>query len=134
MPRPRTKRRRARVALLLRLLGSTALFVALLGLIPVATAIDVTSAGAWESALRDYWSELPWPRFVHGYRDVGLTMLFAGGAVFVITLFLQMLTGLRTVAGRRNAVATNAVLQGVLAVALLVGVNVYSFQHHIRYD
>ena len=43
MPRKRSGRAGARFALILRLLGATGLFVALLGLIPLATAIDLTS-------------------------------------------------------------------------------------------
>jgi hypothetical protein len=134
MPRTKPRRGRARFALVIRLLGATALFVALLGLIPLATAIDVTSARAWEAALREYGAALPVIRFTHPYRDVGLSMLLGGATVFVFTLLVQALAGLQTVAGRRNAVATNAVIQTALAVVLLVGVNVYSFQHHRRYD
>src|SRR5689334_2255311 len=134
MARKRPRRGRARLALLLRLLGAAALFVALLGLIPLATAIDVTSPRAWEAALREYGSALPNIRFARAYRDAGLTMIFAGGTLFLFTLIVQALAGMRTVAGRRNAVATNAVLQTALAVVLLVGANVYSFEHHRRYD
>jgi hypothetical protein len=134
MARKRPSRGRARLALLLRLLGATGLFVALLGLIPLGISFDLSSAGAWESALRDYVAELPLIRFENTYLDVGLTMLLAGGVVFAFTLLLLTVGGLRTIAGRRNAAATNAVLQSALAVALLVGVNVFAFRHYQRYD
>ena len=50
-------------------------------------------------------------------------MVLGGGAVFVVTLLVLGLAGVRRFAGRRNAVATNAALQSALAVVLLVGVN-----------
>src|SRR5687768_12117154 len=102
MPRKRSGRGRARLALVLRLLGATGLFVALLGLIPLATDLDLTSTSAWESALSEYGSELPMIRF-DSYRDTGLTMLFAGGTVFVFSAVVLALAGLRTFAGRHNA-------------------------------
>src|SRR5207248_1018848 len=67
-------------------------------------------------------------------RDIGLTMVFAGGSVFLLTVIVLGLSGLRRFAARRSAVATNAALQTALAVALLVGVNVYSFGHYLRFD
>ena len=42
--------------------------------------------------------------------------------------------GLKRFAARRSAVATNAALQTALAVALLVGINVWSFGHYTRFD
>src|SRR4051794_770683 len=134
MARKRPGRARARLALLFRLLGSTGLFVALLGLIPLATAFDLSSASAWDSAVREFVQELPHPTFSDQYRDVGLSMLLGGAAVFLFCLLVLAIAGVRTLVGRRNAAATNSALQCALAVALLVGANVYSFRHYQRYD
>src|SRR3954454_13378903 len=112
MARKRPGRARARLALLVRLLGSTGLFVALLGLIPLATAFDLSSASAWESAVREFVGELPHPRLAHVYRDVVLAMLRGGGTVFLVCLLVLALAGVRTLVGRRNAAATNSALQG----------------------
>ncbi len=134
MARKRPGRAGARFALVLRLLGATGLFVALLGLIPLATAIDLTSHGEWDTAIRQFCAELPRPTFAHGDRDIGIAMILGGGAIFLFTAILLMLTGVRRFAARRSAVATNAGLQAALVVALLVGVNVWSFRHFIRFD
>jgi hypothetical protein len=134
MPRKRSGRAGARFALGLRWLGATALFVALLGFIVAATAIDWTSAAAWNSGVREFVGELPRPTFAHSDRDVGLAMIFGGLAIFVVTLLFLGLTGVRRFAARRSAVATNAALQTTLAVVLLVAVNVVAFHHYVRYD
>src|SRR5438132_8719159 len=128
-------RGRARVGLLLRLLGATGLFVALLGLLPLSTAFDLRSPDAWNSAVREFWTELQAGKFGEPlFRSIGLAMVLGGGAVFLIVLVLRALSGLSLIAGRRNAAATNAVLQATLAIALLVGVNYWSFRHYRRYD
>jgi hypothetical protein len=134
MPRKRSGRAGARIALILRLLGATGLFVALLGLIPLATAVDLTSYEAWDTSVRQFVAELPHPTFSQPDRDVGLAMILGGGAVFVLTVVLLALAGFRRFAARRSAVATNAALQTALAVALLIGVNVWSFGHYQRFD
>src|SRR6267154_172807 len=101
MARRRTGRAGARIALILRLLGATGLFVALLGLIPLATAIDLTSQSDWDAAVRQFCTELPRPTFVHGDRDIGVAMILGGAAVFVLTTIILMLAGVRRFAARR---------------------------------
>jgi hypothetical protein len=134
MSRKRPGRAGARFALMLRLLGATGLFVALLGLIPLATAIDLTSQNDWDAAIRQICNELPHPTFSHGDRDIGAAMILGGGAVFLLTAVILSLAGLKRFAARRSAVAGNAALQTALVVALLVGVNVWSFRHYVRFD
>jgi hypothetical protein len=134
MPRKRRGRFLAGVAFAVRALCVTGLFVALLGLIPLATAINVRSRSAWDDAVRDFVAQLPHPTFSQPYRDVGLAMVLGGGAVFVVTLLLLALAGLRRFAARRSAVATHALIQSAVAVALLVGVNIVSFSHYLRFD
>lgn len=127
-------RRRARSALWLRLIGSTGLFIALLGLIPLATTMELGDAAAWRNALGRFFSELPGLGFTHRFQALGMAMVVLGGGTFVVTTLLQALKGLRTVAGRRNAAATNAFVQIGLLLALVIGVNVYSFRHYVRQD
>jgi hypothetical protein len=134
MSRKRAGRAGARFALIVRMLGATGLFVALLGLIPLATAIDLKSRTAWEAAIREFWSELPHPSFSQPDRDVGLAMVLVGGVVFLLATAILLLGGLRRFAARRNAVATNSALQTGLAVGLLVAINVWSFSHYERFD
>lgn len=68
------------------------------------------------------------------YARLFTIIALAGGATVLAWLLLELLGGLFLVAGRKTVVGTNAVLQIVLAVALLVIVNVYSFTHYARYD
>src|SRR5262249_50835630 len=128
-------RGRARVGLLLRLLGATGLFIALLGLLPLSTAFDLRSLDAWKSAVTEFWAELQNKQFGEPlFRSIGLAMVLGGGAVFLVVLVLRALSGLSLIAGRRNVAATNAVLQAALVIALLVGVNYWAFLHYHRYD
>src|SRR5262245_10542489 len=107
-------RGRARVGLLLRVLGATGLFMALLGLMPLAasrmailpplnagTEFDAWKAG-WDHAIRTTWAELPSFSFSDKWRAVGIVMLLGGGVVFLVVLILRALSGLSLIAGRRN--------------------------------
>lgn len=51
-----------------------------------------------------------------------------------LALLLETMTVLRFAAGRRSVFGTNALLQVGLATALLVGVNVFSFNYYTRFD
>jgi len=51
-----------------------------------------------------------------------------------LAVLVEIAVGLYTTAGRRNALGFNAVFQIVLATALLVGVNVWSYDHYRLYD
>src|SRR4051812_12194068 len=130
MAPPKRRRSGSRAYLAVRLLGVLGLFAALVGLIALSTSFDLTSRADWEAALRD----LSQQRFGDHFRTAGLGLVLVGGVLFLFSLLVQMMSGLRTVAGRRNAAATNAVLQVALAVALLLGVNLYSFRHYFRFD
>ncbi len=61
-------------------------------------------------------------------------LLLVGGALALFLILVELLVALRFVAGRRSAFGTNALLQVALAVAVLVGVNYYSFAHYFRAD
>src|SRR5262249_4862093 len=96
---------------------------------------ELRSPSAWEGVVREFWEQLRAGQFAEPLpRSVGLAMVLGGGAVVLFVLVLRALSGLSLIAGRRNAAATNAVLQAALIVALLVGVNYWSFLHYRRYD
>ena len=61
-------------------------------------------------------------------------MIGIGGAMFLLSLVVQVLGGVRTVAGRRNMAATNSAIQIALVAVLLIGVNAWSFRHYWRLD
>src|SRR5262245_22496600 len=125
---------RARSALWFRQIGSTGLFVALLGLIPLSTTMPIRSPGAWSAAIARFISELPGFKFSSRLQAISLAMIGIGGALFLISLGVQLLAGLRMMAGRRNAAATNSAVQIALVLLLLFGVNAYSFRHYQRLD
>src|SRR5438552_6696184 len=92
----------ARFALWIRALGATGLFVALLGLIPLATVFDLRDRAAWQSAWTDFRTDLPTFEFREGYAGAGFLMLLGGGFVAALCLLYLFLNGLGTFAGRRN--------------------------------
>jgi hypothetical protein len=115
-------------------MGSTGLFLALLGLIPLATTMPISSPTAWGSAISRFLSELPSLTFTNRFQAISLAMIGIGGAMFLLSLVVQVLGGVRTVAGRGNMAATNSAVQIVLVAVLLIGVNAWSFRHYWRLD
>lgn len=89
------------------------------------------------------WDLLSQPEFVRSTiagekgslpQQVAVSLLAGGLACAAFALLIELLGGLVTVAGRRSAFGTNALVQAVLALALLVGLNYYSFHHYRRFD
>lgn len=68
------------------------------------------------------------------YSPTVVGLLLGGLAAGLFTLFLEILMVVRVVAGRRSAFGLNVAVQLGLAAALFIGVNVFSFQHHERFD
>ncbi|CAN5269087.1 hypothetical protein BH10PLA2_BH10PLA2_11850 [soil metagenome] len=66
--------------------------------------------------------------------QVAVTCVAAGGALAALALLVELLSITSAMLGRRGAFGFNATLQTLLAVALIVGVNWFSFQHYARYD
>ena len=73
----------------------TGLFVALLGLIPLATAVDADRRATPGKPRRDSAPSCRRRASRDSYRDVGLPMLLGGGAVRPVALLLELLGGLR---------------------------------------
>jgi hypothetical protein len=67
-------------------------------------------------------------------EEAGLYVLLGGGALALPALVAVLVQGARLVTSRRGAVGTNVALQVLLAAGLLVGVNLFSFYHHRRWD
>lgn len=66
--------------------------------------------------------------------DMGSILLAGGLAAALFSLLIELLVILRVVAGRRSALSLNSLLQILLALLLLIGVNVLAFQHPKRWD
>src|SRR5579871_2446216 len=47
---------------------------------------------------------------------------------------LDLLLGIWSAAGRRSALGMNVIIQVALAIALVGGINAWSFRHYKRYD
>src|SRR5262249_11022500 len=65
---------------------------------------------------------------------VGLAVAGAGGLFVVVALFLELKGAADLARSRRGAQGSNVALQILLAGALLVGVNIFSFFHYSRLD
>src|SRR5262249_6858849 len=63
-----------------------------------------------------------------------LWVAIAGGGVALLVLASELITGIQQSAGRRSAAGTMVLVQVALAIALLVGVNVFSAFHYERWD
>lgn len=70
---------------------------------------------------------------VHASDPAALTLV-GGAAAALFAMLVEVLVMLRVVAGRRSVLGVNTVVQITLAAALLVGVNLWSFRHHARFD
>src|SRR5262249_18826569 len=129
----------SRLHLLVRMLGVT-------GLLAAATAAVLaqgqgrsgTPEPTWGEALTSMRDRLL--AALHG-QATGDTLarltvyLFLGGAAAVLLwLLVEVVVILRFAAARRSAFGANAVIQGGIAAALLVGVNLYSFSHYRPLD
>lgn len=120
----------SRLHFVVRLLGVTALAAAIVG-VTVLLIDELT----WE-AFQVHWALLQ--AAVQGesqqYPRRAFLLFMAGTVVVLFWLFLEALIVIRMVAGRRSAFGFSAAVQTVLAMALLVGVNVYAYQHYRVFD
>jgi hypothetical protein len=115
----------ARLHFLVRLLGITGLVVGGVGLFLAVVKNIFTLEHVQSAALGLREQIIP---------DVALAMLLGGGLLAVIWLVIEIAVGVRVLAGRRGALGFNIAVQAALAVVLVVGVNLYSFQHYLRFD
>ncbi len=66
--------------------------------------------------------------------QAAVTCLVAGAALVTFALIFEILTLTSTLLGRRGAFGFNATFQMLLAAALIVAFNWFSFQHYARFD
>ncbi|HEV3257786.1 MAG TPA: hypothetical protein VG013_12950 [Gemmataceae bacterium] len=102
----------SRLHLLARMAGLTGLVVAAAGLVLMAVS-----------------------RHAPGVSSVvGVALAVGGGIVALLALLLEIRQGMSLVTGQRGALGSSVVFQVLLAAALLVGANVFSFLHYARLD
>jgi hypothetical protein len=143
-PRPRRQRLFwSRLHFLIRCVGLTGVLVGCVGLL-----------------LATFNRELPTPDAITSWRDASVVWhdasttvsdcfrtafadpqekwrtiaLVCGAAAALFALLIEALAVLFFTAARRSAFGVNALIQGALAAALLVAINVWSFDHYHRFD
>jgi hypothetical protein len=121
---PRPNPWAARLHFLVRFVGLTGFVAVVAGL--VIALVQNLGPEAFLPALQGESSDL--------VAQVAAYLLAVGGGLILLLLLVEALVALRVVAGRRSVFGVNATLQVALAVALLAGVNVFSFQHYLRED
>jgi hypothetical protein len=125
---------------LLRLLGLTGLLAVAVGLV-LAYAAGLLPAWngpyTWDAVreyaqsvyeparaiLNDALNRLPDPDRM---KVVAVGLVVVGAPFALLALLVELLAGLRFAAARRGAFGTNAVIQVALALALLIGLNIYA--------
>jgi hypothetical protein len=71
----------------------------------------------------------------HGtLSQIALWIVAGGLAVALLFELLDLLLGIWSAAGRRSALGMNVIIQVALAIALVGGINAWSFRHYKRYD
>lgn len=116
----------SRLHFLVKLLGLTGLVAAGVGLLLSVGRLDLSSPEGILTHLRVPPAE-PLTR-------ASLYLLVSGLGTAAFALLVEALVAIRVVTGRRSAVGMNVALQVALATGLIVGLNVYSYRHYLRFD
>jgi hypothetical protein len=69
-----------------------------------------------------------------GLTWTGIALAVLGGSAALAGLVLEVRQSSVVIADRRSIFGFNAVLQAILAIALTIGLNAYSFFHYLRFD
>jgi hypothetical protein len=112
----------SRLHFLVRLLGLLGAQVALAGLVLLRPST--------RADLEKIPTDLD-PQSPTGWKNL---LVVAGVGALLFALLIETIVILRVVAGQRSALRANALMQALLALALLVGVNAWSFQKSTRFD
>jgi hypothetical protein len=112
-----------------RAAGLTGLAILAVGLVVLLAAPDQGAAGAnpFEAL---YHRVLAFPEGL----KVGDYLLAVGAVLLVLALLIELPSLVRLASSNRAALGSNVFLQIALAVVLLVGINVFSFYYHLRFD
>lgn len=116
----------SRLHFLVQLLGLTGLVAAGIGLLLSLGKLDLSTPEAIIALFRQPPAD-PLAR-------TSFFLLAGGVAAALLAVLVEALVAIRVVTGRRSAVGMNVAVQLALALALLVGVNVYSYRHYLRVD
>jgi ABC-type uncharacterized transport system len=111
---------------LIRLMGLTGLLLASVGLF---LAIHVLPSDPLQ-----IWVHLTSESVFRGIKILAVGLTVCGGLLALIALVVEIKVGLRAVAGQRGAFGSNVVIQILLAIILLAGLNAFSFKHYLRWD
>src|SRR5439155_17494244 len=111
---------------LIRLAALTGLLAAGVGLVLVALSLQGASLRSWSDLAPNFQS--------FNIKDLGLGLILVGGLLALVGLVVEIKVSLGAVAGQRGAFGSNVILQILLAAVLLAGLNVFSFQHSLRWD
>jgi hypothetical protein len=132
----------SRLHFLIRFLGLTAVLVAGVGLAIAwrkGALVAFEQAQSWEqvqAAAQATHDDLR--HAMHGLagqkREIFAVVMTSCALLMILAFLVECLPILVRVSGRRSAFGFNAVVQIALAMALLIGVNVYSFTHGRRFD
>ncbi len=115
----------SRLHFLLRLLGLTGFLVACVGLVLAGLGGLLASWSAARDAVLAAFA---------GGAALGTWLVLGGTAAALLALLVEALVVARFAAGRRSAFGFNALFQVVLAGVLLVGLNLWSFEHFVERD
>jgi len=113
---------------LARAAGLTGLLLVGVGLVVLfSSSVDVEAF--LEDLLRDFDTQA-----LVSVEGLGVVLAGLGVVLLVPALLVESLGVGRVLSSRRAALGSNVVVQIVLAVLLLAGVNAFSFYHHARVD
>src|SRR5947209_19767144 len=115
-----------RLHLVVRLLGLTGLLVAVAGVILAHVQKLLIDA---DDTLRHPLTVLQEGLQGEGLQAVAVYLFLAGTGALLLWMLVEAVVAIRLTAARRSATRANAIIQGAFAVALLAGLNVYSFSH-----
>jgi hypothetical protein len=113
-------------------------FLGLTGLVAVGAGVAL----AFLEGLLDWHKlldvEFVRPRFLWESGPIlsrlAVDLLYGGAAAAVFALLIELLVLLFMTAGRRSVSGFSSLVQVALAATLLVGLNLYSFRHYLRFD
>ena len=135
----------SRLHFLVRFLGLTGLLVVLVGGYLVYV-LEASTPALADFAPKDTETFQAWGRRCYDTAAAAMTgqlgerlqvagvLLLGGISAALLAVVVEFLVGLRVAAGRRSVAGFNNLVQVGMALLLLIGVNVYSFRHYLRFD
>jgi hypothetical protein len=107
-------------------MGLTGLLAAGVGLVLATKVVPYDPLQSWKTLTTDF-------RYA-GLPEIALGLVSIGGILAILALIVEIKAGINSVAGQRGAFGFNVILQILLAVVLLAGLNAFSFHHYLRFD